>query len=795
MNMWYKKPAEIFEEALPLGNGRLGAMIFGGLSHDRIILNEDTLWAGRPGDQTVPGAPAALAAVRAALKAGNLPEAEELAKAIQGQFSESYLPAGNLLLNFCHPGAVMNYRRELDIDKGVATVSYRAADTTFTRTAFVSFPDQVIVLRFSADSSAAISMGGHFNSLLMGRQQCDQNTDLIYSGAAPTVVDPPYFARCSIRQLDAQGRSGMRFQVRLRPVCLGGTITLSDAGFWINAADSVELRISIATSFNGFDHDPVSNGVDEVARSRRFLDAAKGCSFAELRQRHEQDFTRLSRRCRLELGTAPDDDIDTLSRIQAFARQPAPALAALYFNFSRYLAISCSRPGSVAANLQGIWNEQLQPPWSSNFTTNINAQMNYWPIETCNLTECHEPLFDLIDAIRAGGSDVAHANYGCRGWCCHHNSDIWGTAVAVGHFGQGSPRWSCWPMGGAWLCQHLMEHYRFTLDQEFLRHRAWPVLSEAAKFCLDWLVEWNVAGQTWLVTAPSTSPENGYLAEDAKVYSVSIASTMDMTIIRELFQNLQEAAAVLDISDPVLAEINAALPRLYPFQIGAKGQLQEYYRDYAEPEPHHRHLSHLYGMYPAALIQTGRDAELASAVQRSMELRGDDATGWSFGWKTCLWARLLDGDHAWQIIRMALRLVPGHAATSYAGGGGVYANLFDAHPPFQIDGNFGVTAGIAEMLLQSHVRVDEANEGLGSFEIHLLPALPKAWSDGQVAGLRARGGVTVDISWRHGQILECTLQATQAGTYNLRYRGQCVPTTFDAAETRTINFQGRDAIA
>jgi alpha-L-fucosidase 2 len=774
-------PAAVFEEALPLGNGRLGAMIFGGISHDRVVLNEDTLWSGRPCDLTVPGAREAVTAVRQALKEGDLARAGELARGVQGKFVESYLPAGNLQLSFCHRDEVTDYRRELDLDCGAATVSYRSADIVYTRTAFVSYPDQLIVLRFTANQPGAITMSAHFDSLLMGCQRRDGST-LTFSGTAPALADPGYYARSSIQQRDAEGRTGMRFQMGLRANCTGGEVTLTDAGLCVNGADMVELRISIATSFNGPEKDPVTAGVDEVARARGFLDRASTRVFEELRARHEEDFTALSRRCRLELNSAAVETGggDTLARIRAFAESPDPALAALYFNYGRYLLISCSRPGSIAANLQGIWNELMQPPWSSNFTTNINLEMNYWLAENCNLSECHEPLFDVIDAIRSWGTRVADKNYGCRGWCCHHNSDAWGTAVAVGGFGHGQPRWSCWQVGGGWLCEHLMEHYRFTRDEEFLRVRAWPVMRDAARFMLDWLVEWEIDGQTWLVTAPATSPENAYFDADGQVQTVSLATTMDMSIIRELFGNVQEAAEILALDDSILAEIVAALPRLYPFQTGGEGQLLEYYRDYAEPEPHHRHLSHLYGVYPSDLIQFERDPELVAAVKRSMELRGDDATGWSFGWKTCLWARLRDGDHAWKIIQMALRLVGGRA-TNYTGGGGVYPNLFDAHPPFQIDGNFGVTAGIAEMLLQSHEK-----DGAGNPILHLLPALPSAWPTGRVTGLRARGGATVDLVWQDGQLTECKLHAACPGAYNVKWEEQCQQVVFEEPGTISV---------
>jgi alpha-L-fucosidase 2 len=750
----YEKPAKIFEEALPLGNGQIGAMLFGGIGDERIALNEDTLWSGRPKEPNLPTGPDTVERIRQALKNEDYAEAGRLADSMHGDFSESYLPAGDLFFRFSHPGVVSDYRRELDLESGIATVRYNVGKIVFTRTAFVSFPDQLLIFRFESSEPGSVSMSAKFVSQLAGFQRYEDNS-LLFQGTAPAHVDPVYHQGHSIDEVDETGCPGMRFMMQAEMLNSGGTTYHSHSGLNVRGADAVELRLSLATSFNGPDKDPVSEGQDEIAKASNYLISAGNRSFAQLKDGHVKDFSSLSQRCSLTIKSEEQQKIDTLTRIRNFAENPDPSMVALYFNYGRYLAISCSRPGTTAANLQGIWNEHLRPPWSSNYTTNINVQMNYWPIETANLSECHGPLFDLVDTIRSVGTKVAKRSYGTDGWCCHHNSDIWGLANVV---------YYCWPMAGPWLCSHFMEHYRFNLDEEFLEKRAWSVIKGAARFCLDWLVEWEVDGKTWLVTAPATSPENRF-GVDGKSYGVSVATTMDMSLIRELFENFLEIAHILKNEDPIIEEIERAIPCLYPFKIGKHGELLEFYRPFDEPYPDHRHLSHLYGAYPSDLIQKKRDPELSAAVEKSMERRGDDATGWSFGWKTCLWARLCDGERAWKIIKMAMRLVETSVGSSK--GGGIYPNMFDAHPPFQIDGNFGVTAGIAEMLLQSHEVTED-----GTPILRILPALPADWSEGAITGLCARGGFIVDINWKVGGAVTCAINAEFAGCCEVQYQDQ-----------------------
>ncbi len=783
--LWHPAAAERFEEAYPVGNGRLGAMVYGGVGADRLSLNESSLWSGRPKSYALPGAKEALAEVRQALFKDDFTEAARLCAKLMGPYSQSYLPAGNLRLHFSHDAAPAQYRRELDLDAGVCRVSYVCGDVAYTRTVFASYPDQLIVMKLEASAPGGLTFSAHFDSLLRGFQRRESDTGLAFHGEAPAHMDPGYHPRAQIVYEDERG-PGLRFQLRLEVRSTGGKCRCTDAGLLVQRADAVELRLSLATSFDGFDRDPA--GADVGARAAGPLQTAHAKSFDDLLARHQQDYQRLFGRCRLALGAAPDQAVDTVTRLGKAPDELPPALAALYFNYGRYLLIACSRRGSQAANLQGLWNELLYAPWSSNYTTNINTEMNYWPAETTHLAECHEPLFDLIRVQSVTGAQAA-ANYGCRGWCTHHNADLWGLACAVGDRGHGWPGWANWPMAGAWLCRHLWDHYRFQPDPVFLRETALPLMKGAARFGLDWLVEREINGRTWLVTAPATSPENCALLPDGVTpVSVSIATTMDMAILRELFTYTLAAMEAAADKDDMGRELAAALPRLFPYHVGSDGQFMEWFRDWPEREIHHRHVSHLYPLYPSDLLQSGRDPEWVDAIRRSLERRGDEATGWSLGWKVCLWSRLLDGDHAWTMVRMALRLVAG-TGTNYGGGGGVYANLLDAHPPFQIDGNFGVTAGIAEMLLQSHRT--ERLDGVDRVVLDILPALPAAWAEGEVTGLRARGGVTVDLAWQAGRIGSLRLTADCDTVCLVRTAGRSERVALPAGETRAIVQAGR----
>jgi alpha-L-fucosidase 2 len=724
LTLWYTQPARQWVEALPIGNGRLGAMVFGGLDTERLQLNEDTLWAGGPYQPDNPEGPGALPQIRQLIFEGRYKEAADLASKTMMARPLRQMPyqtVGDLRLSFGAVEPAESYRRDLALNTAVASVSYVKNGVRFTREVFSSPVHQVIVCRLSADKPGQISFAASFSTPQQARIETEGNETLVVRGTNGS----------------AEGIAGaLKFQVRIRILQEGGHCSASSDSLTVSGADAATILIAAATSYKNYED--VSG--DPEALTKEQIRSASAQSYERLKQDHIREHQRLFSRVHLDLGRTETADLPTDRRIAKNDLAADPQLAVLFFQFGRYLLICSSRPGSQPANLQGLWNESTTPPWGSKYTININTEMNYWAAESGNLSECVQPLFAMVKELSCTGARTARVTYGARGWVAHHNTDLWRASAPIdGVF------WGLWPTGGAWLCNHLWNHYEYTLDAEFLRE-FYPVLKGAAQFFLDTLVE--EPKNKWLVTCPSLSPENAH----PKGTSLCAGPTMDMQILRDLFAHCIQAAEILNTDADLRAQLAAARERLAPNQIGAAGQLQEWMEDWdlQAPERHHRHISHLYGLYPSFQINRYDTPALAEAVKKSLQLRGDESTGWGLAWRLNLWARLGESRRAFQVLRMLL--APDRA----------YPNLFSAHPPFQIDGNFGGTAGILEMLLQSR-RIDSG------WEIELLGALPEEWPAGSVKGLCARGGFVVDMHWKEGTLQHASIHSRFGQPCRIRY--------------------------
>ena len=777
MKLHYERPAEYFEEALVIGNGTMGATLYGGVKKDKISFNDITLWTGEPeSENSSPDAFNAIPEIRALLDNEDYQGADKAQYKVQGHYSENYQPLGTLTIEYLDDTVgISDYHRWLDIGNATARTQYLKGGKLFTSDYFASAPDSVIVIRLKSENKEGIHALLSFDSPLPHSSQVADN-EISVEGYAAYHSFPVYYKAEDKHRYDPE--RGIHFKTLVRVLSVDGRVKnrYSDSRIEIDGSTEVLIWVANVTSFNGFDKDPVKEGRNYRSHVEKRMKCAIGKTYDALREAHIRDYKYYFDRVKLDLGDT-DDDIAALPTDKQLlfytdCKQRNPDLEELYFQFGRYLLISSSRTPGVPANLQGLWNESVLPPWSSNYTVNINLEENYWASGTANLIEMQYPLIEFIANLSKTGRKTAKDYYGVeRGWCLGHNSDIWAMTCPVG-LNEGDPSWACWTMGGTWLSTHIWEHYLFTLDKEFLCE-FYPVLKGAAEFCMDWLVEKD--GK--LVTSPGTSPENKYITPDGYVGATSYGNTSDLAMIRECLIDAAEASKVLGVDKSFRKRIKKTLSRLYPYQIGKDGNLQEWYYDWQDQDPYHRHQSHLFGLYPGHHLSVEETPELAAACARTLQIKGDETTGWSTGWRVNLLARLRDGEKAYHMYRRLLRYV---SPDNYKGedarrGGGTYPNLLDAHSPFQIDGNFGGCSGVIEMLMQSSTN-----------KIVLLPALPESWADGKVQGICARGGVVVDMEWKNREVASLIVSSLKGGQTEICFNGVSKKVVFKAGEEKRL---------